>query len=458
MIGSIASSLGAGSGIDTVRLVADLAAASRDPKVAALDIRDNANKARISAVAQARSDLETFSSTFAELVAGGTLQSQPNVADAIALSAIAAPGVRLGNLSAEIVVQQLAKSQSVYSGYLAAPTATVGQGSMTLSVGGVDYAITIDATNDSLTGLAAAINASASGVAANVISDGSGARIVLKGQSGAAGGFTLTPGVGADPALDRFAYPSGGAGLTLAQAAQDASFTVDGIAYTRTTNSFTDVLPGVTLTLKKAAPGVPIAITSARPTATIRQTLNDFISVYNTLRRDVASARASTGGDQSLRSLEQQLASLISQTVTSDPNINSLTDIGVGTNRDGSISLDSVKLEAALTANPDAVEALFSPTRDATHDAVTDPGLSGSLQSLKNSATASGGMLASLKLRLEKEGASIADARERMEARETAYRNRLTRQFGSMDARVNALKATQSYLAQQIKLWSNGSN
>ena len=219
MIGSITTALGVGSGIDTVRLVEDLAAASRDPKVAQLDSRANANKAKISLVAQARSDLENFSTTFAELVSGGTLQSQPSVSDATALSATAAPGVRAGNLSAEISVQQLAKSQTVYSGYLASASATVGQGSMTLSVGTQNYTITIDPTNDSLTGLAAAINATASGVTANILTDGNGARIVLKGQTGAAGAYTLTPVAGGDPALDRFAYPGTGTGLTLAQAA-----------------------------------------------------------------------------------------------------------------------------------------------------------------------------------------------------------------------------------------------
>lgn len=454
MIGSIATTLGVGSGIDTVKLVADLSAASRDPKVAQFDTRASANKSRISAVAQARSDLESFSTTFAELVKGGTLQSQPSVADPAAMTAVAAPGVRVGNLSAEFSIQKLAKAQSAYSAYLAGPTATVGQGAMTLTVGTQNFNITIDSTNDSLNGLAAAINASTSGVTANVLNDASGSRIVLKGQTGAAGGFTLATVPGGDPALDRFSYPGSGGGLILAQAAQDAEFTVDGIAYTRPTNSVTDVFSGITLTLKKAAPGVPIAVTNGRPTDVIRQTLTDFISVYNTLKRDVVAARSSTGGDPALRALEVQITALISNTVTSDPDVNSLTDIGVFTNRDGSISLDSTKFNAALAAKPDAVEALFSPTRDATHNATTDPGLSGALQALKDSATGSGGALVSVKTRLDKETEQIADARKRMEAREAAYKTRLQRQFVGMDSRVAALKATQSYLDQQIKSWN----
>jgi flagellar hook-associated protein 2 len=454
MIGSIATTLGVGSGIDTVKLVADLAAASRDPKVAQFDTRASANKSRISAVSQARADLESFSTTFADLVKGGTLQSQPSVADPAAMSAVAAPGVRIGNLSAEFSIQKLAKAQSVYSAYLADASATVGQGAMTLAIGTQNFTITIDSTNDSLTGLAAAINASASGVTANVLSDTNGARIVLKGQTGASGSFTLSPVIGGSPALDRFAYPGAGTGLILAQAAQDAEFTVDGIAYTRPTNSITDVFAGIAVTLKKAAPGVPIAVTNGRPTELIRQTMTDFISVYNTLKKDVISARSSTGGDPALRALEAQITALISNAVTSDPDINSLTDIGVFTSRDGTITLDSAKFNAALAAKPDAVEALFSPTRDATHDATTDPGLSGALQSLKDSAIAVGGALASVKTRLDKETQQIAEARKRMESREAAYMTRLQRQFVGMDARVAALKATQSYLDQQIKSWN----
>lgn len=452
---SIAQTLGVGSGIDTVQLVKDLSAASRDPKVAVLDTRQSNNQAKISAVAQARSDLENFATTFADLVSGGTLQTQPSVADPTVFGAVAAPGARLGNLSAEIEVTSLAKAQTVYSGYVTAAADPIGQGAMTLSVGGTDYAITIDATNDSLTGLATAINASGSGVTANVITDGSGARIVLKGAVGAAGAFTLSTTA---PGLDAFAYPGTGNGLTLAQAAQNAEFKVDGIAYSRATNSISDVFPGVTLTLKKAAPGTAIAVTSARPTDTLRQTIKDFVSVFNTLKNDLNAARKATGSDQSLRALEQQLASLVSKTVSSDPNVNSLSDIGVSTNRDGTLALNTVVFDAALAANPDAVEGLFAPTRDATHNATTDPGLSGTLSALKDSATATGGLLASLKSRLDKETALIADARDKMEEREAQYKDRLTKQFTAMDSRIAALKATQSYLAQQIKLWTHDSN
>ena len=156
-----------------------------------------------------------------------------------------------------------------------------------------------------------------------------------------------------------------------------------------------------------------------------------------------------------MRLFDQQLNALITRSVTSDPDINSLSDIGISFNKDGTVSVDDTKLSAMLTRNPDAVEALFNPLRDVTHTAVTDPGVSLMLQSIKSQATASNGALEALRSRLEKAASVIAANRVKVETREEAYRARLEKQFGAMDARIGALKATQSYLEQQIKLWSN---
>src|SRR3546814_4172861 len=77
-------------------------------------------------------------------------------------------------------------------------TAAIGQGTMTLSIGGTDYAIAIDAANDSLDGLAAAINTSDSGVTASIIADTGGYRMIVKGATGEANGFTLAADAGAE--------------------------------------------------------------------------------------------------------------------------------------------------------------------------------------------------------------------------------------------------------------------
>jgi flagellar hook-associated protein 2 len=457
MISSIANSLGFGSGLDVAKLVSDLAAASRTPKVQALDARTRANQAKISSLAQARSDLESFSSSLSSLVAGGTLRSQPSVSNADALSAVAVAGTRAGAISADVTISQLAKSQTTHSEGFVSAIDPIGQGSLTLSVGGQNFNIVIDQNNDSLTGLAGAINAVPSGVKASLVRDNGATRLVLKGAAGAASAFALFGNPGNSDGLNHFVTDGPGSVLSLAQSAQDAKFTVDQISYTRPTNVVSDIISGVELTLKKASVGDAVTIGIVRPSEAIKSAVKDFVSVFNQLKTDIAAARLATGGDQSLRLVDQTLSRLVGQAVTSDPTLNKLLDIGVTTNRDGTLSIDTAKLEAVLADKPDQVEAIFSPIRDATHSEASDPGISGAFKTLLTSATLDNGPLASLKARLDKEASALAKDRSKMEARETAYAARLAQQYGTLDARVGNLKATQTYLDQQIKLWTRSS-
>jgi flagellar hook-associated protein 2 len=444
---SIANSLGYGSGIDVASLVTQLAAASREPKVARFDTRTKAVQSSISAVAQARSDLESFSTSLATLVAGGTLQSQPTVADTSILEAKAVIGARLTSFSGAVEVTQLARGQTLASAFKPSAASAVGLGAITLTVGATPYAITIGTANDSLTGLASAINDARTGVTASVVNDTAGARLVLRGPTGTPSAFTVAS---SDPGLSNFAYPGS---MALVQSALNAEFNVDGLAYSRPTNTIDDVVPGVSLTLKKISLGTPVSIGVTRATDSLKTTITDFVSVYNELKGHIAAARTATRGDQAMRTLDRQLSQLIAQPVTSGTP-ESLAAIGIKTNRDGTIAFDESVFATAYSSNPDAVEAIFSPTRDATHTATTDPGIGGALSALKTAATASTGALASLSTRLGKEATALATDRERMEVREMAYKARLEKQFASVDSSIGALKATQSYLDQQIKLWT----
>lgn len=446
MVTSIVNSLGGGSGLDVPKLIADLAAASRDPKVAQLDKRQDAVKASISAVTQARSDLDGFASSLASLVSGGTLQSQPTVSDTSILDAKAKAGARLGNFSGSIEVTQLARAQTSASAYFASATTSIGSGTLKLTVGSTTTDINIAPGSDDLNGIAAAINAANTGVTANVLTDGSGARLVMKGATGVASAFSLST---LTPALLAFT-----GGVSQIQSAQDAQFKVDGLSYTRGSNTVDDVVTGVSLTLKKVAVGSPVTLGTQRIGDTLKTTLTDFVSVFNELKGHIADARTKTNSDQALRQLDRQLAALVSQSVTSYGYPSSLSAIGIKTQRDGTISFDEAAFNTAYAANPDAVEAIFSPTRDATHTYATDPGIATALTNMKAALGGSSGALTSLTTRLSKQQDSIVGERERMETRETAYKARLEKQFGGLDAKVGAFKATQNYLDQQIKMWT----
>lgn len=448
MVSSIASTLGVGSGIDVAKLVNDLAEASRAPKIDRLNKRQSDVKAQISALAQARSDLESFTDTLGKVVSEGSLKSQPTISNDSILAAATNVDAQAGAIAADIEITQLARAQTVVSGNFASATAAVGQGDLTLTVGGVDHVIPIGAADDSLNGVASAINAANTGVTASVRSENGAYRLILKGQSGASNGFTLN-GIAA------FDYPSATSGMTLAQGAQDALLKVDGVPYQRASNSVSDIISGMTLTLKKAVPGETVSLTATRPTDAIKSTMTDFVSVFNDMKSNIKAARSSTNS-RALFELERKLSAILSKSLTtSAAGPRSMADLGVTTNRDGSVTLDSRKLDAALKNFPDAVEAIFVPVRDATRTADTDPGIGGAMAALKATETAANGGLSALKLRLEREQKDIDTDRTRVDEREAAYKARLLRNMSGMDSRVANLRATQSYLQQQIDQWNN---
>jgi flagellar hook-associated protein 2 len=454
MVSSIANSLGFGSGIDTKQLVTDLSNASRDPKIKHMATLTQANQTRISALAKARSDLDGFADSLSQMVSDGTLRSTPTVSDESVLGATSRAGLSADSFAATVVVNQLARAQTNYSGIVADRTAAIGTGTMTLSVGGVAKTITIDAANNSLDGLANAINASGAGVTASIIADDGGHRLILKGPTGAASAFTLTADAGADPGLSAF----GTGTMTLGQSAANAEFTIDGVAFSRANNIIDDVVPGMSLTLKKAAPGQPVDIGASRPLNMIKQTVGDFVAVYNQLKQSLVAASKLPGATSSLRELERELGGLLHKVISSHGSINKLSDIGISTTKEGLLSIDNSKLDKVLAADAGAVEALFNPRRDATHTEFSDPGIAFALDAIRDKAVGANGTMDRVSKSLQAQKETLADRLEAIEEREDAYRARLEKQYGALDAKLAAFKATQTYLEQQIKLWSNQGN
>lgn len=535
----ILTALGAGSGIDTSSLITGLVSASFDPKTQALQTKVNQNSAQISSLGTLTSGIDAFASALNSLISGGTLYTQATSSDSSVITATAQPGAQIGGLSSQISVRQLAQAQSLVSGYFASTGTTVGAGGMTLSVGGTDYPITLDSSNDSLAGIARAINATNSGVTASVITDSNGARLALKGATGAANAFTLTPASGADAGLAALAYPAGtgGTGMTQAQAAQDAIVRLDGVDVSRPTNKIGDLIDGVTLNLVSANPNETVSLGASVPTAAISQAVSDFVDAYNTLKGEIDTATAATTTDSSgntttgplygnsaIRQMQNQLSQLTSTILSSGTGPRTLADLGVSTNRDGTLSLDSTMLNNALTTYPDGVEAMFNPTQhsssplikitsaisstkpgtyaltsivagtdgtsasgqvngsamittgtslfasvtsaasglviepqgDVASATVTvDLGLGGALQAIRDSLRATGGVLDALSTQLTNTKTDLTQQQTDLSTKESDYQTQLTNQFATMNTRVAAFKATQSYLTQQIAVWTN---
>lgn len=534
---SIGFALGAGSGLDIKSLVDGLAAAAKAPKEALIVKREEANAAKVSTLASVSNAIDSFAVALAGLISGGSLFSQPSVSDTSVFTAIAKPGARLGNLSASIEVVQIAQAQTVASVPLANRADPVGQGELTITTATGSFAVTIDASNDNLDGLARAINASGAGVTASVVTGVDGARLVVKGATGEANAFTISVPDGTDSGLERFAFgPSAVGGMTQAQAAQDAIVVVDGVQVRRATNSFNDLIDGVQIDLKRAAPGQTVSVGVTRPTEAIGQAVQDFVAAYNELMAMIAEATrpgvngdgGPLRGDLGLREMQRQLAQLPSTVLASEgTGPKTLAEIGVRTNRDGTLGVNVGQLQQALANDPDGVEALFNPTQHSSSAFLTiksamgsvkpgvytitnvvpaadgnpasgmlngvamtgigvnlvaragspaiglilgvsgavgsatitiDPGLGGALQGIRDALRARGGPFEGSNDRFRAEAKKIAEDRELLETRSEKYYNQLLNTFTAMERRVSSFKATQSYLDQQIKMWTNDRN
>lgn len=456
---NILSALGAGSGIDTKALVSSLVSATREPKETAINSRQSLNNARVSALASASSSLDTFADALNSLLAGTGYSGTPASNDTSIASVSALPGGTPTGLPAQIVVNQLASARTLASTPAAGKTAAdeVGQGQLTLTVGGQSAAITINTTNNSYTGLAAAINGAGLGVTATVVTDTQGTRLVMKGPTGAANDFSLTSVSGTD--LAKFAW-SGTDSATMVSAGEpkDAIITLDGVEQHYASNTVDSAIPFLRIDLNKAAPGTSVTLATTEPTTTMRDLMVEFVDAYNTLMKALNTATA-TGTDQSnagvlngessIRDMKRQLSQMVS-TVMGTGTYKTLNDLGVATNRDGTLKLDTAILDKAIAADPTAITQLLNPT------VKTDAniGLAGLMDKVRDNIQQTDGPLAGAQAKYKKLADQLTEQLEKLDTQMTDYQTQLTKVYSAMETRLSALKATQSYLTQQVALWS----
>lgn len=475
----ILSSLGAGSGIDIASLVNSLVNAQYATKTQTLNDRASKLDTQISEIGALKSGLTDFANGLKDLVSGGTLTTQPTSArtDIVKVSAIG--GKSASGLSASVEVRQLAQAQAAATAPVADATASVGTGSLTLTFGTATYdgstgaitsfaagsgapvSIAIDSAHSSLNDIAAAINAANAGVTATVLTDSGGARLSIKGKTGADQAFTLTAteDVGA-PGLSALEIGPGATGTTVGSGARDAIVAVDGLALKRSTNSISDLIPNVKLDLVSAAPGTSVALGSSAPTDTLTQAVNNFVQTYNNLhsvlKSDLDAKSGLLFGDPATATLNRSLQSftltkLASSATTGAPT--TLAEIGVATNRDGTLTVNATQLSKAIATYPDAVEALF-----ANGSGATEGGIAAAFQSIVDAATSNQSGLGASLARYTNARSDISDELDTLQRQQDATTTRLTQQFSTADSRISAYKQTQSFLTQQVAAWNASKN
>ncbi len=276
--------------------------------------------------------------------------------------------------SYSITVTSLAQAKSMASANFADTTSSLtGTGTLIIQTGAEDpVTVTINSSNNTLNGVRDAINHANAGVTASIINDGSGTPyrlLITANETGTSNSFSITDNLTGGQPLD----------LTEMQAADDAQFAVNGISITKSTNSVSDVISGVTFNLKNTS-AAPVSLQVEKDIDSIVEALKEFCSAYNDVNSYINSQFAYNSttekagilsGDSTLRRIQSTLQSQMIQSVSNRfTSYSVVTQVGVDFNRDGSLNIDETELREALSSNFTAVAALFlgdgTPSGDVT--------------------------------------------------------------------------------------------
>src|ERR1700689_26442 len=243
--GSSSSQAAGGSVIDVSSLVSQLVAATRAPQDAQISAQTQAVTTQISAIGTLKSALSTFQSSLGALDTPSAFDAQiASSTDQTAFTASASAGAAAGTYN--VTVSALAQSQQLLSKpFVGGVAATVGTGTLSVTLGGTSFNVTIDASDNTLAGVAAAINSAAGnpGVAATVLQGTDGAHLVLSSSlTGATNTIQVSETAGGG-GVAGLTYGSGNAAHYTQEAApQDAAFNIAGAAYTSPSKTGTTAL------------------------------------------------------------------------------------------------------------------------------------------------------------------------------------------------------------------------
>ena len=448
------TSAGLGSGLDIESLVSKLVAAEGQPASLRLATKEAKLQTDLSALGSLKGALSAFQTSVQGLKDASAFQPRTALSSNTDLFTVAANSSAVAG-SFSIKVDQLAQSQKLRSADLAfaSDTALVGAGTLTLGLGaGPDSSFTISTDNTTtLAGIRDAINQASDnpGISASIlkVSDTDSRLVLTSNKTGAINTISVVaPLTGG---LERLATGN----LIPVQPASDAIIHVDGQTVTRASNSFSDVISGVTISLKQADPDPdPLktgTLSIALDKESAKSKVNDFIKAYNSLASTMSGLSsyntqtkqaAQLFGDSTLRGVQNQIRQALANPVQGATGFPTLAEIGIKTNKSGVLELDSTKFDSVMASNFDAVSQLFSSTN----------GLATRLDSVLNNYLSSDGALSSRLDGVNKQIGGITDQRDKLNVRLAGLEARYRKQFTAMDTLLGQLTATGSYLTQQL--------
>lgn len=304
----------------------------------------------------------------------------------------------------------------------------------------------ITAASTSLDDMVSAINTSDAGITATKVSIGGGNyRLQFTSNTvGADGAFTLYQGSGTATPL----------ATTPIQAAQDASITIwagtpAAQTITSTSNTFTDLLPGVSLTVSAVSID-PVSITVKRDDNAISKSASDLVASLNGIFSEIASKSAVTTNTDSSGTTSVKGGVFTSDSTVRDVNESLLSaatlpvdgispsEYGISINKSGSIDFDQDAFKAALAKDPVATKAALQEIASRVSDAAT--GISDKYD----------GTLSQVISGQQSEVKDLSTQVDSWDRRLTDRRTTLERTYAALEVQLSNLNKQQSYLSSQL--------
>jgi flagellar hook-associated protein 2 len=359
-----------------------------------------------------------------------------------------------------IKVMELAQEEKVMTDSFSSSDTSVGTGVLTIKVGaGEPIEIEITEDNNTLEDIAQSINDADGDVTAGIIKQDDNNYYLVLSSSKTGTDNTISVTVDDDDendsdtnGLSKLASTN----LTVNQPAKNAQIIIDGIEnIERQANTIDDLIPGVTLDLLQKNDSESVTVTVERDYDSIKNKIESFVSAYNSVVDAFSSAQkynAETGeagallGDSSAMSMRNRIRSLIGTTVSGLPdNANSLSRIGIATDTNGKLSIDSSKLDDALKNNRNDVQTLF------TQETSGNEGIALKFfNHLDGVLDAIDGLFATKEESINKAIQGIHSDIERIGLRLEKREENLRRQFIALETVMGQIQATGDFLTQQL--------
>ncbi|MDZ4254288.1 MAG: flagellar filament capping protein FliD [Sulfuritalea sp.] len=327
---------------------------------------------------------------------------------------------------------------------------------VTFTVGSTSTNIAI-AAGATLQDIRAAINAADIGVTATIVNDGSGSpyRLALSADNTGVSNKinSITVVTGGDSAVnDLLAYnptenaPAPAVPMAQTIAAADADFEVNGIRILKSSNTVTDAIEGVSLTLNKE--GVAATLTVKRDTGAISTAAAAMVDAYNALAKQLKSNSAygsSTktapvlAGDGTVRLMLDQSRGIF-QTAATGGTLTMLAQVGIAFQADGTLKLDSSLLDSAMASDFSDVSHLFSSAT----------GFVTRLTTWAASVVETGGLIDTRTDSLDSYVKAYNEQIDKLEIRMTHLQKQYTSTYSNLNLLLSSMNSTSAYLTQQF--------